>query len=260
MNQVHEFVPSAKRLQLRDTKGYLLGWSQEGLLSDGHLCSALDPLVRIVTGVCSDLSGLFCADIIGRLEVRNSPTGTYGTVCDDNWDSIDTQVVCRQLGYEGGGVWINRYCTDGTGPINLDDVNCVGDEESLLDCPTAATTLDCSHAEDVHIACSGSGLSSALTELIGCPAPRASGIQYLGCDQSETIYSINTLTPEALNILNNGQGGGSLPIASESLTSPGGDIVGQMMLENGSDIAHQRCSASQCYGQKRISVCRIPNH
>ena len=43
---------------------------------------------------------------------------------------------------------------EGTGDILLDDVNCNGDEASLLDCPHGGWgDHNCQHSEDVSLVC-----------------------------------------------------------------------------------------------------------
>ncbi|XP_072166777.1 scavenger receptor cysteine-rich domain-containing protein DMBT1-like [Diadema setosum] len=90
----------------------------------------------------------------GRVEIYHD--GTWGTVCDDEWDDYDARVVCRQLGYStsyaqavSGGTY-----GQGTGSILLDNVECDGWESSLAICSSNGWySNDCSHYEDAGVRC-----------------------------------------------------------------------------------------------------------
>jgi deleted-in-malignant-brain-tumors protein 1 len=89
----------------------------------------------------------------GRVEICLG--GQWGTICDDFWGVSEARVVCRQLGYSWRGAVAYSFAQfgQGSGPIALDNLQCSGDEDSLLDCPYDPDTSDCSHFEDAGLMC-----------------------------------------------------------------------------------------------------------
>ena len=87
--------------------------------------------------------------------------GNWGSVCHDGWDYRDAQTVCNILGYNDGYAVATRFRYFGVqdGPIFLDEVDCAGNETSILDCLIEDPgNHACIHIQDAGVICSGTFL------------------------------------------------------------------------------------------------------
>ena len=90
----------------------------------------------------------------GRVEIFLH--GEWGTVCDDDWDLNDANVVCKQLDYSMGASAAHgtAYFGEGSGIIWFDDVQCTGSEAHLYDCLNDGVGIhNCRHTEDAGVTC-----------------------------------------------------------------------------------------------------------
>ena len=105
----------------------------------------------------------------GRVEIYYQ--GKWGTVCDEGWDINDGAVVCRQLGFQEV-LSITNMATNfgpGSGPIQLQDVACLGTENNLFMCPLPSSIGKvslCRHSNDAGVICGGLYVHSTCNSLI----------------------------------------------------------------------------------------------
>ncbi|XP_043089194.1 HHIP-like protein 1, partial [Puntigrus tetrazona] len=91
----------------------------------------------------------------GRVEVF--ARGEWGTVCDDLFNIQAAAVVCRQMGFPVA-LRVAKRAELGAGGVGvrilLDDVECDGNERTLLHCKHPKLGKNnCSHDEDVGVVC-----------------------------------------------------------------------------------------------------------
>ena len=103
--------------------------------------------VRLVNG---------SSDREGRVEVFYN--GEWGTVCDDDFDIRDANVICKMMGFPGAVSVLGEGGRFGGGNENqeivLDDLWCSGHEESIVSCSFRRWgSSNCEHVEDAGVVC-----------------------------------------------------------------------------------------------------------
>lgn len=94
----------------------------------------------------------------GRVEILYK--GQWGTVCDDEWEMSNADVVCRQLSCgHAVSAPTSAHFGRGSGPIWLDNVECTGQETALTHCVHPGFgENNCGHGEDAGVICLGKRL------------------------------------------------------------------------------------------------------
>ncbi|KAI4877376.1 hypothetical protein NFI96_029849, partial [Prochilodus magdalenae] len=165
-----------------------------------NTCDNSDEVARIT---CSDHLPLRLrggdGSCSGRLEVYHN--SEWGSICDDQWDIWDAQVVCRQLGCgpalsaDGSSVF-----GAGSGPVWMNRVKCRGNEIHLWDCPHSLKNhTDCSQHAGVTCAdVSAPTVPSVTTITVGQTEKEA---VTLSETPSAAVTSVYPVSPLVLGVL-----------------------------------------------------------
>ncbi|KAK2902740.1 hypothetical protein Q8A67_007453 [Cirrhinus molitorella] len=127
--------------------------------------SKLHNCTTAAKGDCMNATKVICENVAvrllggrdrcaGRVELLHS--GSWGTVCDDDFDIYSGHIVCAQLGC--GSATKLDFFGPGTGAILISKMQCNGSESNLWECGSINTTASnyCGHKEDAGIVCSAS--------------------------------------------------------------------------------------------------------
>ncbi|XP_074497106.1 scavenger receptor cysteine-rich type 1 protein M130-like [Sebastes fasciatus] len=141
--------------------------------SCGQSESSIRECVSIRPGMASESLEVTCSDSVrlvngkslcsGRLEVKsNQSNQSWSSVCEDDFDLQDAEVVCRELGCGAPSVLQGALYGDVEAPVWTKEFQCGGHESALLDCdssdsdrntcsPGKAVGLTCSEPDDIRL-------------------------------------------------------------------------------------------------------------
>ncbi|XP_054470226.1 scavenger receptor cysteine-rich type 1 protein M130-like, partial [Anoplopoma fimbria] len=95
----------------------------------------------------------------GRLEVKSTHSNQFNqwwsSVCEDDFDQQDAEVVCRELGCGAPSVLQGALYGEVEAPMWTKEFQCGGQESALLDCRSSGSDRNtCSPGKAVGLTCS----------------------------------------------------------------------------------------------------------
>ncbi|XP_070844265.1 scavenger receptor cysteine-rich type 1 protein M130-like [Chaetodon trifascialis] len=202
-------------------------------------CAGVPPL-RLVNGTdrCS-----------GRVEILHD--GQWGSVCDDEWDIRDAQVVCRAMDCgTAQTAKSSAFFGQGQGDIWLDDVGCVGNETSLLHCqhPSLGEN-NCGHGEDAGVVC------SATIRLINGTDQCSGRVEFHHDNHWAAAYNVNWGMNEAAVVCREMNCGD--PVKFSGSFGQGGDLRGYKISCRGTESSLSQCTLRLHTSQERIEEAAV---
>ncbi|XP_054775686.2 scavenger receptor cysteine-rich type 1 protein M130-like [Lytechinus pictus] len=125
-------------------------------LTGFNLMVAVYILTRIISGRETNVrlrNGL--SELEGRVEILIN--GTWGTICDKNFNFNDALVVCRSLNFSGAlGTTSQSEFGPSLGKIHSDILRCNGTETDILEClrTNSDPQTKCSSSHEAGVRCS----------------------------------------------------------------------------------------------------------
>ncbi|XP_078133032.1 scavenger receptor cysteine-rich type 1 protein M130-like [Sander vitreus] len=121
-------------------------------------CTASSSSSSILNLICSDSVRLVNGTSLcsGRLEVKtNQSIQRWSSVCEDDFDQQDAEVVCRELGCGPPSVLQGALYGEVEPPMRTKEFQCGGHESALLDCRSSGSDRNtCSPGKAVGLTCS----------------------------------------------------------------------------------------------------------
>ncbi|XP_065845299.1 scavenger receptor cysteine-rich domain superfamily protein-like isoform X3 [Oscarella lobularis] len=188
----------------------------------GLVCLHSGNSIRLVNGVTPKE---------GRVEIYHNLE--WGTISKKGWDVQDANVVCRQLGYGDAVNCCSSKYGQGSGKVWLEQVDCTGFEDDLVECSSRGWgTHSSSHADDVGIICTGAippcgdllapenGALSGFSNLTGETA-------FFSCNQGYSIVGSASRTCQR-----DGKWSGIQPLCHAQCQSLSAPLFGAVAMDN----------------------------